>query len=363
MLLGESMILSTTEGLKWVEEEIRFSCGSNELFGVLTLPQCEGLYPAVVLLHGSDRKGVDSPRYVNHSHQLVQSGFAVLRYDSPGVGRSPGSIVGETFEYRTKEAISAVKNLQSRDDVMSNMVGLWGISQGGWICQMAAASYNEIAFIIPVSGPGVTVAEQEVYRAEMQSRAAGFSEEEVEKAVLMRRLLVDVFLTEPLYKTLNDEISHRLGKGHWQEMSELVYACNTTDLSVELNNLIKILNSIKDEGWTEFLYINEILKMAKSLSPAKWGEIKASYRGVMMQDPRDYLTKVKCPVLAIFGEADKVVPVARSVDLYKQYLTEAGNTSFKTKVFPGANHQIEVDGEPANGYYELMRSWLRSLST
>ncbi len=129
----------------------------------------------------------------------------MLRYDSPGVGRSPGSIVGETFEYRTREAISAVKNLQSRNDVMSNMVGLWGISQGGWICQMAAAFYNEVAFFIPVSGPGVTVAEQEVYRAEMQSRDAGFSEEEVEKAALMRRLLVDVFLTEPMYKTVNEE--------------------------------------------------------------------------------------------------------------------------------------------------------------
>ncbi len=144
-------------------------------------------------------------------------------------------------------------------------------------------------------------------------------------------------------------------------MSKLVYACNTSDLSVELNSLINTLNSTKDESWTEFLYINEILKMAKSLSPSKWGEIKASYRGVMMQDPKDYLTKVRCPVLAIFGEADKVVPVDRSVELYKKYLMEAGNTSFTIKVFPGANHQIEVEGAPADGYYEVMKKWLRDL--
>jgi hypothetical protein len=76
---------------------------------------------------------------------------------------------------------------------------------------MAAALYDQIAFIVPVSGPGVTPAEQEVYRVEMQSRAMGFSEDEVVKAVLIRRLVVDVFLIEPKYEAVNYDQTKRLG--------------------------------------------------------------------------------------------------------------------------------------------------------
>ena len=49
-----------------------------------------------------------------------------------------------------------------------------------------------MAFVIPVSGPGVSAKRQEVYRVEMQSRGAGFSENDVRKAVIMRKLLVDL---------------------------------------------------------------------------------------------------------------------------------------------------------------------------
>lgn len=41
------------------DEEIIFKSGSNEIFGILTLPTTEGPHPAIVLLHGSDRAGVD----------------------------------------------------------------------------------------------------------------------------------------------------------------------------------------------------------------------------------------------------------------------------------------------------------------
>ena len=57
---------------------------------------------------------------------------------------------------------------------------------------MAAAAYAGVAFIVPTSGPGVTPAEQEVYRVEAESRAEGYDDDEVAKATLMRRLMVDI---------------------------------------------------------------------------------------------------------------------------------------------------------------------------
>lgn len=356
------MAASTSDKSKsWIEQEISFKCGSNELFGILTVPTIKDPYPVVVLLHGSDRKGVDSPRYVNCSHNLVQSGFAILRYDSPGVGRSSGSVIGETLEYRTQEAVSAVKYLKSREDILSDGVGLWGISQGGWICQMAAATYDGVAFIIPVSGPGVNPAEQEIYRVEMQSKGAGFSEDEVDKAVLFRRLLVDLLLSKPMYKTVNEIESNRLGEEPWERMMELIYARKSDDTDAFLKRFIEILHSVKDEVWSKYLYIGEFLKVLDGLPSEKWDEIKTSYETVMKTDPADYLTKVQCPVLAIFGEADKVVPVTKSVSLYERYLKKAGNMNVTIKVFPKANHQIHVDGEPAPGYYETLIEWLSNL--
>ena len=161
------------------DEEIKISVDSNKLNGILTLPPGAGPHPALALLHGADRSGMEVPYYKEHAEILVQAGFAVLRYDGPGWGGpSPEAPGFETLEYRTKEAIAVVKYLQSRPDINPDAVGLWGISQGGWICQMAAAAYDDVAFIIPVSGPGVTPAEQEVYRVEAESKNAGFDKQE-----------------------------------------------------------------------------------------------------------------------------------------------------------------------------------------
>ena len=135
----------------YIEEEVSFTVGTKDPSGILTHPTTEGPFPAIVLLHGSDRSGKEDPYYKLHAENLVQSGFAVLRYDGPGWGGGSSEGPGfETLEYRTEEAITVVKFLQSRSDIQSNAVGLWGISQGGWICQMAAAACEDIAFIIPV---------------------------------------------------------------------------------------------------------------------------------------------------------------------------------------------------------------------
>jgi dienelactone hydrolase len=353
---------SSTTPFSFVEEEIAFTSDPNELFGILTIPEKKGPHPAVVLLHGSGRGIGDSPYYKDHSHHMAQSGFTVLRYDSPGKGKSTGNTFGESLEYRTQEAIAAVKYLQSRDDIKTDAVGLWGISQGGWICQMAAAASEEIAFIIPVSGPGVTPAEQEVFRVEMESKAAGFTEEEISKAVLMRRLMVDIFLSEQKYETMNKEESARIGQGPWNDFSALIYNKKPEDSGIELKPIYDILTSIKDENWTRFLHLDEVLPMIENLPQEQWETIKPSYAAMMSHDPADYLSKVSCPVLAIFGEKDKVIPVERSVELYKSYLNKAGNEDVTIKVFSDANHRIFVRGKQAPGYYVTLSEWLSDLA-
>jgi uncharacterized protein len=344
------------------DKKVRFTVKAKELDGILTHPATEAPFPAIVLLHGSDRAGVENPYYTEHAEILIQSGFAVLRYDGPGWGG--GSLEGtgfETLEYRTEEAIAAIQYLQSRPDIKSNAVGLWGISQGGWICQMAAATYDGVAFIIPISGPGVTPVEQEVYRVEAESRATGFDEDEIAKAVLMRRLMADIVLIEPVYQKVNRSESWRLGDGPWSEMVELTYGPKPIDPSTELGKVIKILKAIQDEPWTTPLHLDQVLLMFNSLPPQAWEMAKSQMRAVMEVNPAHFLTKVHCPVLAIFGEKDTSIPVDKSVALYKQYLGEAGNEAITIKVFPNASHTIRIGETFASGYFELMLNWLSNL--
>ena len=154
---GEEVTPTTSSG--WLEEEITFTSGENELYGVLTLPENEDPHPAIVLLSGSGRTGVENPNHQLHAHRMVQDGYAVLAYDPPGTGKSPGSHDFETLHDRTHHPLEPVGCVKSREDIQPDAVGLWGHSQGGWVTQMAAAIDDDVAFIISVAGSGVTPAE------------------------------------------------------------------------------------------------------------------------------------------------------------------------------------------------------------
>ena len=341
----------------YFDEEVKFEVEGRELEGILTSPKTDGPHPAIVLLHGSDRSGKDDLYYKNHAENIVQAGFTVLRYDGPGWG---GGF--ETLESRTEEAVAVVKYLQSRPDIQANTVGLWGISQGGWICQMAAVAYDGVAFIIPTSGPGVTPTEQEVYRVEAESRAAGFDEGDVAKATLMRRLMADIVLDEPIFQTTNQSDSEKLSVGLWYEVLNLVYGAEPVDPTVEFEKVLGLLHAIKAEAWTKFLHLDQIIPMFESLPPQAWETTKGQMRAVMEVNPADFLTKVRCPVMAIFGEEDTSIPVEKSVNLYKKYLREAGNASVTIKVFPKASHTIKVNDKYVPEYFQAINIWLSNLT-
>jgi fermentation-respiration switch protein FrsA (DUF1100 family) len=136
------------------------------------------------------------------------------------------------------------------------------------------------------------------------------------------------------------------------------------DDRLQLQKLVYLVRAravaIQEERWAKYLHVDKMLPIINSLSPEDWAPVKSSYGTMMKSDPADHLTRVTCPVLAVFGEADTVLPVSKSVTLYKRYLDKAGNEDVVVKVFPDADHHIKVDGRPAHGYYEMILSWLRA---
>jgi len=95
-----------------------------------------------------------------------------------------------------------------------------------------------------------------------------------------------------------------LSVGAWSELTALTYGVRPSDSAVELGRAVPILISIKDERWAQFLHLDEVLAMLSSLPPQASEMAKAQMRAVMGVNPSDFLTKVRCPVLAIFGEKD-----------------------------------------------------------
>ena len=114
----------------WLEEEVTLSFGSQQLAGILTLPTGGEPCPAIVLVSGSvntttgHRSGASSQYFIDHARKMVLAGFAVLRYDPPGVGQSTGEAGFESLDLRAEETTAALQYLRSRPDIHGDRVGL-----------------------------------------------------------------------------------------------------------------------------------------------------------------------------------------------------------------------------------------------
>lgn len=284
------------------------------LAGTLVVPATPGPHPAVAMVHGSGPGDRDYFGYFTPIREhFVRHGIAVLCWDKPGVGESTGDWRQQSFRDRADEALAAAGFLHSHDDIKQHQVGLWGISQGGWIVPYAASLSSDIAFIIPVSAPGITPAEQDVYAVEHTMRADGCPEEQIEQAVAYVRSLLDAACVDDGFARFS-----------------------------------RIIRAAQDERWQKYYAVGEDL----------WPFFHVNRQ--QPYDPIPVLEQVICPVLAIFGERDLLLPVEASVAAVERALAKAGNHDVTIRVFPHADHLIcttQPNGY-ASGYLDAMTSWI-----
>jgi fermentation-respiration switch protein FrsA (DUF1100 family) len=65
------------------------------------------------------------------------------------------------------------------------------------------------------------------------------------------------------------------------------------------------------------------------------------FRYFIAFNPADYLTKVKCPVLAINGTLDMQVSSEANLNGIKTSLLKGGNKKFEIVPIPGLNHMFQ----------------------
>lgn len=353
----------TTPGPAWTEEDLTFVVGSNQLHGILTMPASGAPHPAVVMPFNSTGPegelptGVSSPYQTELAHALAEIGYAAFRYDPPGIGKSTGEVAFQSLQSRAGETIAALHRVQDHPMIQASQVGLWGISQEAWVISIAAADHpDDVAFIIPVSGAGISVAEQQVWGVEAQSRAASLEPDDVERATLIMRLLVDWQLTNPIYRDINQQAVDQLGNGPWNDLFALVYPPDPISPSDGLTGVIEILTSIKDEPWAAALYIDTVsLPGLLSIPPDQIETVQTVAEQTLLLDPGDHLTRVTSPVLAFFGEDDIVQPTDRSAELFADYFATAGNGDVTIVILPNVGHDIILS---TPGYWGQMVQWL-----
>jgi pimeloyl-ACP methyl ester carboxylesterase len=172
-----------------VVEQLTLQSRDASLRAVLHRPDAPGRHAAVVLVHGSGPMTADQMlRWT--SQRFIDMGIAVLAYDKRGVGGSSGtySVIGPAnsdhmFSLLADDALAGIAALKAMPAIDGTQLGLFGNSQGGWIAPVAAARSSDVGFFISLSGPAVTVGEENAYSflagADPGSRQ-GLSDAEIE---------------------------------------------------------------------------------------------------------------------------------------------------------------------------------------
>ncbi|HJU76101.1 MAG TPA: prolyl oligopeptidase family serine peptidase, partial [Gemmatimonadaceae bacterium] len=144
-------------------EELRWTSGGVAISGSLIKPLGgKPPYPVVVFIHGSGPTTRES--FFGLPYYFAMHSVASLVYDKRGVGQSGGAYVHNVdsarFELLAGDAIAGINAIRGRADIDTTRIGVWGISQAGWIVPIVAARSPDVDFTIIVSGPVATLGEE-----------------------------------------------------------------------------------------------------------------------------------------------------------------------------------------------------------
>jgi len=131
--------------------------GAVTFAGTLTLPDAVGEVPAIVIVSGAGKQDRDGnmaghPLFAQIAAYLSENGFAVLRLDDRGTGRTTGIAESETVNELADDALLALKYLKGVPGINDKKIGLLGHGEGGAAIAVAAGKSKDVAFLISIAG-------------------------------------------------------------------------------------------------------------------------------------------------------------------------------------------------------------------
>ncbi len=307
---------------------IEFAGGDGtRLAGTLTPPPGPAQFPVVVAVHAAGGGTREAPLHRHLASFLPSLGVATFIYDRRGEGASGGK-PGATLTALAEDARAAVAVLARQPGARPGCVGLWGHSQGGWIAPMAAAGNDMVAFLTVVAGSGVTPHQQMIYATATLMREAGYSEEQVASATRLRNRLHEVTRD----RGSRDDARRLIREASAEPWYALTYLPGPGPGSGE--------STLEDEAAFEW---------DLDISPA--------------------LAQLRIPVLLVYGETDRWVPIEPSTEAWRTALDQ-GQASLSIERLPGCGHFPTLAADPADldeagpispAYEQLLSDWLRTV--
>ncbi|MDQ2909580.1 MAG: alpha/beta hydrolase [Actinomycetota bacterium] len=263
---------------------------------------------AVVAIHGAAEGTRDWYLY-HHLHDVLPAaGIGVLTFDRRGEGESTGEPSRGRFAVQADDALAFAHALEVE------RVGLWGISQGGWVGPLAAARSERVAFLVLLASTGVTPAEQMRYAVAEQIRRAGFGPDAVARAVELRAR------AEGWIRRHND-----LG----------------ADLAAAAR-----------EPWWPLTFLPEA-----GPPDAEADAVRQELAEELFFDPEPVFAQVRVPTLLFYGDDDSWTPVEPSIDAWRR----ARGEEVEIVVLAGTGHEPTYsDASISLEYERKLVEWLKA---
>ncbi len=258
----------------------------------------------MIFVHGSG----DESRWASAflADYAARHGIVALIYDKRGVGSSSGSWRTSTAADLAGDARAGITLLAQTPGVDRRRIGVFGHSQGGEIAPAIADGNPLVSFVIDADGPVGPQYLQDLYRVDT-SLAQRYSGAQLRDAERLYAEFVDVARSGSSHDRLRADI-RAAGDAPW-----------LSDLAIP-----------GDDSW-----------------------IWAWYAGYGNYDNRAAWSRVRVPVLIVFGGKDALVPVTSSIAQTVAILKQHGNTNVTVVVFPDADHTLHVPPKSPEGWPHL----------
>lgn len=309
-------------------KEVQFSNPGKtiQFAGTLTWPKKdpgvdyfrEPVYPAVVLVTGSGPQDRDESIFGHRpfavlADALTRKGFAVLRYDERGMGKSTGNFASASTADFADDAEAAFEFLRAQPGVDSNHVGIIGHSEGGMVAPMVAARRDDVQNIVLLAGPGVPI----IRLAAEQIEAVGLAAGQDSAEVFAGR---DIFIITA---------------------TEILRTSDTTVLKINMRCAIDRWMANTDTALLRKIDMRTPEQVEKSISGMVREYTGTWFHYFLKFNPSKYLKEVNCNVLAINGAKDMQVLAGSNLAGIKAALK---NNKHRVDVIeiPGLNHLFQT---------------------
>ena len=224
--------------------------------------------------------------------------------------------------------MAAVELIKDHPSVDPEAIGLWGISQGGWLGPLVASQSDDVSFVIMVSGPAVSPMDQKLFQTANQYRNQGLNENELTEAITFLELL-HVYLGNP----------------------------------VNFDEVSQALDVVKAKPWFQNIALEGLGPNAALATPSyieSNPQVFRYFREDAPYDPIPPLLNTKVPLLALYGARDVDVPIDTSIHVLDSIMSQNGNDDLTIHIFEDANHpMLAPGGNPyVENYAETMTQWV-----